>query len=170
MGKRSIVAVTFLLTVALAGVVPARAQDQATPEAGVLPVGVGISPLLTALLEEVPASPAAMQISRLTLQPNTAIPAATLEGISVILVEVGSLSAQCGGETGACTVIAGPASPDPNAAPTDAPADQEVTLEPGSGLVVPAGVPNAMRNAGSEVLSLLIVVIQPAQPSGTPTP
>jgi mannose-6-phosphate isomerase-like protein (cupin superfamily) len=170
MVKRLLLAVVVLFAAGIVGIAAVSAQDEATPEGGVLPVGVGISPLLTAVLDQVPAAPAAMQISRLTLQPGTEIPAATLEGTSVILVEVGSLTAQCGDANGTCMLIAGPASADPKAAPSPAPSDQALTLEPGSGLVVPAGVPNTIRNAGTEVLSLLFVVLLPATPAGTPTP
>lgn len=166
--KRGLVAVVILFAACIAGITAVSAQDDATPEAGVLPVGVGISPLLTALFEEAPTTPAALQITRLTLQPGTEVPAATLDGTSVILVEVGTLTTMCGGDAGECRVIAGPASQDPNAAPSPAPIDQELSLEPGSGLVVPAGVPNTIKNTGTEVLSLLIVVLQPTVPAATP--
>lgn len=166
---RGLIAIVMLLATSLVGIAAVSAQDEATPEEGVLPIDVGIAPLLTAVLDDVPTAPATMQISRLTLPPGMEIPPATLEGTSVILVEVGTLTARCGGETGTCTVLAGPMSPDPNAEPAAAPAGQEVSLEPGGGLVVPPGVPNAIRNDGVEALSLLIVVLQ-AAPAATPAP
>jgi len=169
MARRALVAVPLILFLSALLLASVRAQDEtATPSGSVLPLGVSIVPLIAADLGDLPATSSQLQVSRLTLQPGTSIPSATLPGSSLIFVEVGTLTASCDTTDAPCEVIHGPSGGAPTSGATPAAGTQSVTIQPGDSLQIPPGVSSTLRNDGSDPLSLLVIVIGAAAPAGTP--
>src|SRR5688572_16923685 len=122
------------------GVDVARAQEGTPAPEGGLPPGVAIVPGTSALVEDMPPAPVQVSIYRITLEPGASVPVSTFPFPSVSLVEQGTLI--CPGGAGR-VVIAADGS-------TREVGDEEVTINTGEGLYVPANVGDGARNDGTE--------------------
>lgn len=143
-----IVAVTFMSWIAL----PAAAQDE-----------TGSSALIDVTLDsgDYPVAPAFVRLLRMTLEPEASSPLHTHPGPEIVLVERGTLTVQVGGA--AELILAderpGEGTPTPG---NLAPVDSEFEMTAGDQLIYLPQTPMTFRNAGSETVSLLTVVLLPA--------
>jgi quercetin dioxygenase-like cupin family protein len=115
-------------------------------------------------LDELPAVPAELHVTRITIAPGVYIPPAATPGPETVLVESGVLTCQCGAEGHPCSVLR------TTGAREEQPIDQDFDLNPGDILIQPANVPDSAANNGSEPLVILVVDIFPSAGGGTPTP
>ena len=108
-----------------------------------------------------PVAPAFVRLLRITLEPNASSPLHTHPGPEIALVERGILTVQVGGP--AKLTVAGEA-PEPGT-PTAgelAPVNSEFEMSAGDQLVYLPQTSMTFRNAGSEPVSILTVVLLPA--------
>jgi mannose-6-phosphate isomerase-like protein (cupin superfamily) len=169
LSRRNIVGAgaTSLALALLARSVNQAAAQAATPEAqGGVPPGVNITPLITAApIDELPAAPAELHVTRLTIAPGVYFPPAPTPGPETVLVESGVLTCRCGAPGMPCSVLRGD-----SGQREEQPIDQDFDLNPGDVLLQPANVPDAAGNNGTEPLVLLVVDIFPGAEAATPTP
>lgn len=151
---RQLSLITPLLALTLVGffALPLAAQEEE---------GAGV--LIDATLEsgDYPVAPAFVRLLRITLEPEASSPLHTHPGPEIVVVERGTLTVQVGGA--AELLLAGEA-PDAGtpAAGELAPVDSEFEMTAGDQLVYLPQTPMTFRNAGSEPISLLTVVLLPA--------
>ena len=143
------------------------AAQAATPEAqGGVPPGVDIVPLISAApIDALPAAPAELHVTRITIEPGVYFPPTPTPGPETVLVESGVLTCRCGAPGMPCSVLRGE-----SGQREEQPIDQDFDLNPGDVLLQPADVPDAAGNNGTEPLVLLIVDIFPGAGAATPTP
>jgi mannose-6-phosphate isomerase-like protein (cupin superfamily) len=143
----------------------AAAQD-ATPAAqGGVPPGVDITPLISAAtIDELPAAPAELYVTRLTIEPGVYFAPTATPGPETVLVESGVLTCRCGAPGIPCSVLRGD-----SGQREEQPIDQDFDLNPGDVLLQPANVPDSAANNGTEPLVILVVDIFPPMGAATPT-
>jgi quercetin dioxygenase-like cupin family protein len=134
---------------------PVRAQE-ATPG---MPAGVNIVPGVTVNVEDMPAAPVAVAVYRITIESGGTAPVSTLPFPSIVVVEQGTLICPGGAPR---YVIA------PDGTTTEY-GDEEIMINVGEAIYVPANVPDGARNDGTEQLMLLAVDMMPGGDMATPT-
>ncbi|MCA9858468.1 MAG: SH3 domain-containing protein [Thermomicrobiales bacterium] len=142
-----------LLAITLTGaILPAAAQDDG--ESGVL-----IDVTLDA--GDYPVAPAFVRLLRITLEPNASSPLHTHPGPEIALVERGTLTVQVNGPAELDVADQDPGDGTP-ASGQLAPAGSEFEMTAGDQLAYLPQTPMTFRNAGSEPVSILSVVLLPA--------
>ena len=139
------------LALVLAGSIPGAsvAQDEETP-------GVLIDATLDA--GDYPVAPAFVRLLRITLEPESSSPLHTHPGPEIFVVERGTVTVQVGGA--AELTLAGDLPGEGTPAAGDlAPVDSEFEMTAGDQLIYLPQTPMTFRNAGSEPVSLLTVVL-----------
>jgi hypothetical protein len=137
----------------------ASAQEATPSPAGGLPPGVGIIPVSTLAVSDMPPGTVNVTIYRFTLEPGASSPVSTFPFPSIIVVETGTLICPGGaprhfvGADGTAREVG----------------EEEVPLNPGDALYIPANVPDGGRNDGTEQLVALVVDLVPAEEMATPT-
>jgi len=151
---RRLALIVLLLAISLAGhqVHPSAAQEGENP-------GILIDATLDA--GDYPVAPAFVRLLRITLEPEASSPLHTHPGPEIVVVERGTLTVQVNGA--AELMLAGdrPAEGTPTAGEL-APVGSEFEMTVGDQLVYLPQTPMTFRNAGSETVSLLTVVLLPA--------
>ena len=107
-------------------------------------------PLFAAPLARLPASPAAVEVTRVTLPPGARLSGLIGPGPELLLLERGSLAVRLAGSA---------QRGDPRG--TGTPSEGGVTLSPGGLLVVPTGTPFAIENGGQVPAVVLEVALRP---------
>jgi quercetin dioxygenase-like cupin family protein len=123
--------------------------------------GTGI--LIDATLDagDYPVAPVFVRLLRITLDPDASSPLHTHPGPEIVLVERGTLTVQVGGAAELALAEERGASGTPVAGSL-APVDSEFEMTAGDQLIYLPQTPMTFRNAGSEPVSLLTVVLLPA--------
>lgn len=109
-----------------------------------------------------PVAPAFVRLLRITLEPGASSPLHTHPGPEIALVERGTLTVKV---TGPARLIVPSDAAEIGGTPvsdTLAPVDSEFELTRGDQLVYYPQTPMTFRNAGSEIVSILTVVLLPA--------
>lgn len=151
---RRLLFIAPLLALVVAGWIPGSsiAQEEETP-------GV----LLDVTLEagDYPIAPAFVRLLRITLEPESSSPLHTHPGPEIVVVERGTVTVQVAGA--AELTLAGELPGEGTPAAGDlAPVDSEFEMTAGDQLVYLPQTPMTFRNASSEPVSLLTVVLLPA--------
>jgi quercetin dioxygenase-like cupin family protein len=145
---------------------PATAQCVAT--APPTQDGVGLASLLVGgIVQDMPAGPVEVRITRFTLEPEAGVPAAAMPYPSLMYIETGESS--CPGGPGKVmygadgTVLDTSNGKDPHLCPT------------GTTWYIPAGIPDGADNLGTELMSSIVIEFVPvgadaAATNGTPMP
>lgn len=151
--SRIALAVALIASLTFAWVIgPAAAQDSETG-----------GPLIDATLDagDYPVAPSFVRLLRITLEPDSSSPLHTHPGPEIVVVERGTLTVQVGGA--ANLILAGDEAVDGTpTAGSLAPVDSEFEMTAGDQLAYLPQTPMTFRNAGSETVSLLTVVLLPA--------
>lgn len=140
------------LMLASPSAVPVTAQDDESSGA-----------LIDVTLEtgDYPVAPTFVRLLRITLEPNASSPLHTHPGPEIVLVERGTLTVQVGGAAELTLADERPEAGTPTAGSL-APVDSEFEMTSGDLLIYLPQTPMTFRNAGSETVSLLTVVLLPA--------
>lgn len=133
----------------------ARAQE-ATPGA---PEGVNIMPGVTVNVEDLPPAPVHVAVYRITIEPGATAPVSTFPFPGLVVVEQGTLT--CPGGAGRVVV-----KPDGTSTTTG---DEEVVVNTGESIYVPANVADGARNDGADQIILTAVDFMPGGDMATPT-
>ncbi len=133
---------------------PAVVAAQETSEEGhERPEGVSFEILAQAVAEELPAAPAQIFVSRVTIAPGADDEVEPGPGVGLFSIETGTLAFSF---EGPATVI--------RAGAAAAPAPQEQTkLGAGDAFLTPAGVGFEVRNEGTDPAQVLLVGVIPAE-------
>lgn len=130
------------------------------------PDGLVDETLAAGLASELPAAPAIMLMSRVTIAPGAEIPSSPDDpGLSFMLVESGELTVQT---TKALTLIRGAALAEAMATPGTMPATEEIAadaefiLAAGDAAAFPPGAGGSLKNAGTTPVVLLVTQMFPA--------
>jgi quercetin dioxygenase-like cupin family protein len=128
--------------------VPAVGAQEATPmaEEGGLPPGVGVQPLITVPLKDLPSTPVNLELIQLTMEPGADSPATSAHGV----VEVGYV------QSGTLTCPGGEGRGD-------------LVIPAGSAWYVPPDAIDGARNDGTEPVSALLIHFPPMDGKATPT-
>jgi len=132
-----------------------RAQE-ATPGA---PAGVNVMPGVTVNVEDMPPAPVQVAVYRITIEPGATAPVSTFPFPGLVVVEQGTLI--CPGGAGRVVV-----KPDGTSTTTS---DEEVTVNTGESIYVPANVADGARNDGADQIILTAVDFMPGGDMTTPT-
>lgn len=108
-----------------------------------------------------PVAPAFVRLLRITLQPGASSPLHTHPGPEIALIERGTVTVQVGGPAELTTAGETPAPGTPSAGAL-APVDSEFEMTAGDQLVYLPQTSMTFRNGGSDVASILTVVLLPA--------
>jgi mannose-6-phosphate isomerase-like protein (cupin superfamily) len=108
-----------------------------------------------------PVAPAFVRLLRITLQPGASSPLHTHPGPEIALVERGTVTVQVGGPAELTTAGEAPGPGTPTAGAL-APVEAEFEMTAGDQLVYLPQTSMTFRNAGSDVASILTVVLLPA--------
>ena len=151
---RRLALIVPLLAFALMGrlTLPIAAQDSENP-------GVLIDATLDA--GDYPIAPAFVRLLRITLEPDASSPLHTHPGPEIVVVERGTLTVKVGGAADLILASERSAAGTPTAGQL-APVDSEFEMTMGDQLAYLPQTPMTFRNAGSETVSLLTVVLLPA--------
>jgi hypothetical protein len=133
---------------------PVRAQE-ATPGA---PEGVNVMPGVTVNVEDMPPAPVQVAVYRITIEPAATAPISTFPFPGLVVVEQGTLT--CPGAAGRVVV-----KPDGTSTTTG---DEEVIVNTGESIYVPANVADGARNDGADQVILLAVDFMPGADMATP--
>jgi hypothetical protein len=142
--------------------VPAVGAQEATPmaEEGGLPPGVGVQPLITVPLKDLPTSPVNLELILLTMEPGADSPATSAHGVvEVGYVQSGTLT--CPGGEGRAVYA-----PDGTITASGA---GDLVIPAGSAWYVPPDALDGARNDGTEPVSALLIHFPPMDDSATPT-
>ena len=137
--------------------------QEATPapagEAFPLPPGVTSQPLGSDTVATLPATPARIEMLRVTFAPGSALrlPAES-PSLALVYVEAGTLTARIEAPVAITRAASPGAAPDRE----EIPAGTEFSAGPGDSFIGPAHTPVEVRNDGQEPLTLLMAVVQPA--------
>jgi hypothetical protein len=147
----------------------ATAQD-ATPEAGQCVAtapptqdGIGLASLLVGgFVQDMPAGPVEVRITRFTLEPGASVPPGTLPYPALMYIETGESTC--------------PGNPRKIMYGADGTVMYETTGEAASHVCpagttwyIPGGIEDAAANEGTELMSSLIIEFVPVEQSATPT-
>lgn len=151
---RRIALIVPVLAVALAAHLAQPMAAQESADSGVL---------IDATLDagDYPVAPAFVRLLRITLEPEASSPLHTHPGPEIVVVERGTLTVQVGGAAELTLADDQPAQGTPTTREL-APVDSEFEMTAGDQLTYLPQTPMTFRNAGSEVVSLLTVVLLPA--------
>ncbi len=131
---------------------PVAAQESESP-------GVLIDATLDA--GDYPIAPAFVRLLRITLEPDASSPLHTHPGPEIVVVERGTLTVKVGGVAD-LTLVSDRSDAGTPTAGQLAPVDSEFEMTAGDQLAYLPQTPMTFRNAGSETVSLLTVVLLPA--------
>lgn len=151
---RRLMSIVPLLALLLAGPLALPIAAQESESSGVL---------IDATLDagDYPVAPAFVRLLRITLEPEASSPLHTHPGPEIVVVERGTLTVQVGGAAELKGAGSQPESGTPVAGEL-APVDSEFEMTTGDQLVYLPQTSMTFRNAGSEPVSLLTVVLLPA--------
>ena len=151
---RRLALVAPLLVLVLAGRLAIPISAQESENTGVL---------IDATLEtgDYPVAPAFVRLLRITLEPESSSPLHTHPGPEIVVVESGTLTVQVGGAAEFTLAGEQPDAGTP-AAGELAPVDSEFEMTEGDQLVYLPQTSMTFRNAGSQPVTLLTVVLLPA--------
>jgi mannose-6-phosphate isomerase-like protein (cupin superfamily) len=142
--------------------VPAVGAQEATPmaEEGGLPPGVGVQPLITVPLKDLPSTPVNLELIQLTMEPGADSPATSAHGVvEVGYVQSGTLT--CPGGEGRAVYA-----PDGTITASGA---GDLVIPAGSAWYVPPDALDGARNDGTEPVSALLIHFPPMEDEATPT-
>ena len=137
----------------------ARAQEATPGSNGGMPQGVTIVPGVTVNVTDMPPAPVAVAIYRITIEPGATAPVSTFPFPTLVVVEQGTLTCPGGAPRYVIT---------PDSTTTEY-GDEEIVINVGEAIYVPANVPDGARNDGTEQIGLLAVDLMPGGDMGTPT-
>ncbi|HEY7032982.1 MAG TPA: hypothetical protein VH482_16675 [Thermomicrobiales bacterium] len=140
------------------GIEAASAQD-ATPAANGLPPGVGLTPLITIPIRDMPTAPFSLSLTRLTLEPGASVPNSSVPFPEIAFTESGTLT--CPGGDGRWVYA-----PD-GTVTASGPGDHPVPA--GSAIYTAPNALDGARNDGTEPVSALVIDLVPAEGAATPT-
>jgi quercetin dioxygenase-like cupin family protein len=151
---RRLVLIASVLALVLAGLFALPTAAQESENSGVL---------IDATLDagDYPVAPAFVRLLRITLEPEASSPLHTHPGPEIVVVERGTLTVQVGGAAQLAMAGDQPDAGTPVAGEL-APVDSEFEMTAGDQLVYLPQTSMTFRNAGSEPVSLLTVVLLPA--------
>jgi hypothetical protein len=116
--------------------------------------GIGLASLLVGgIVQDMPAGPVEVRLTRFTLEPGAGVPAAAMPYPSLMYIETGESS--CPGGLGKVmygadgTVLGASNGKDPHLCPT------------GTTWYIPAGIPDGADNLGTELMSSIVVEFVP---------
>jgi hypothetical protein len=161
--RRTILGVTVTgaaITLLARGGAAVSAQE-ATPAAeGGMPPGVGVQPLITVPLKDLPSTPVNLELIQLTMEPGADSPATSAHGVvEVGYVQSGTLT--CPGGEGRAVYA-----PDGTITASGA---GDLVIPAGSAWYVPPDALDGARNDGTEPVSALLIHFPPMDDNATPT-
>lgn len=138
-------------------------SDQCVATAPPAPEGIGFASLLVGgLVQDMPAGPVEVRISRFTLEPGSSVPPSTLPYPALMYIETGEST--CPGNPGKIMYGA-----DGSVMyETTGEADSHV-CPAGTTWYIPGGIEDAAANEGTELMSSLIIEFVPVGGDATPT-
>jgi mannose-6-phosphate isomerase-like protein (cupin superfamily) len=161
--RRTILGVTITgaaITLLARGGAAVSAQE-ATPAAeGGMPPGVGVQPLITVPLKDLPSTPVNLDLIQLTMEPGADSPATSAHGVvEVGYVQSGTLT--CPGGEGRAVYA-----PDGTITASGA---GDLVIPAGSAWYVPPDALDGARNDGTEPVTALLIHFPPMEDTATPT-
>jgi hypothetical protein len=138
---------------------PVRAQESTPDTTGGMPEGVNVMPGVTVNVEDMPPAPVQVAVYRITIEPGATAPISTFPFPGLVVVEQGTLT--CPGAAGRVVV-----KPDGTSTTTG---DEEVIVNTGESIYVPANVADGARNDGADQIILTAVDFMPGGDMATPT-
>jgi hypothetical protein len=161
--RRTILGVTVTgaaITLLARGGAAVSAQE-ATPAAeGGMPPGVGVQPLITVPLKDLPSTPVNLDLIQLTMEPGADSPATSAHGVvEVGYVQSGTLT--CPGGEGRAVYA-----PDGTITASGA---GDLVIPAGSAWYVPPDALDGARNDGTEPVTALLIHFPPMEDTATPT-
>jgi mannose-6-phosphate isomerase-like protein (cupin superfamily) len=155
------VTVTSAAITLLARGVGAVSAQEATPAAeGGLPPGVGVQPLITVPLKDLPSTSVNLELIQLTMEPGADSPATSAHGVvEVGYVQSGTLT--CPGGEGRAVYA-----PDGTITASGA---GDLVISAGSAWYVPPDAIDGARNDGTEPVSALLIHFPTRDDTATPT-
>lgn len=141
--------------------VEAVGAQEATPAAeGGLPPGIGVQPLISVPLDQLPDHPVMLELIQLTLEPGANSPATSAHGVlEVMYVQEGTVT--CPGGEGRVVYA-------PDGTVT-ASGEGDLPVPAGSAIVVPPDAIDGARNDGSEPAAAILIHFPPMEDAATPT-
>jgi hypothetical protein len=119
---------------------------------------MGITPLISIPASDIPLGPVRINLARATLEPGTDAPVSTYAYPEIAYVEAGTLI--CPGAAGRYIIAADGTVREVG--------DEDVTVNTGEAIYVPANVADGARNDGTEQLVVLIIDLVPDEGMATP--
>ncbi len=136
------------------------AQDATPATEGGLPPGIGVQPLISVPLDQIPDHPVMLELIQLTLEPGANSPATSAHGVlEVMFVQEGTVT--CPGGEGRVVYA-------PDGTVT-ASGEGDLPVPAGSALVVPPDAIDGARNDGTARASALLIHFPPMEEAATPT-
>ena len=161
--RRTVLGVTITgaaVTLLSHGVTAVSAQEGTPAAEGGMPAGVGVRPLITVPLKDLPSTPVNLELIELTMEPGANSPATSAHGVvEVGYVQSGTLI--CPGGEGRAVYA-----PDGTITASGA---GDLEIPAGSAWYVPPDALDGARNDTSEPVTALLIHFPPMEDNATPT-
>ena len=141
------------------GLSPARAQEGTPAPEGGMPPGMAVGPLTNMTVADMPPAPVTVSYYRLTIEPGAIGPASSFLFPSILFIESGV--AVCPGDGPRFVTRAGGAMEEVG--------DEDVTLNPGDAIYVPANVLDGVENRGTVQVVAVGIDLMPGETMATPS-